>query len=144
LIRAAFWNPVKWVTQTLLEGKRLTSKPNDRFAYSNLGYVILGQLIEQISGKSYENYIRDHILSKLPLEEDNLSFTIPDSGRHARGYHKKWTLTNLVLGFLLDKSMFMDQTVGNWKSFKYYYVNGSSYGGLIGKPGCVCPGLPDN
>src|SRR5690606_411132 len=30
------------------------SEPNEKFAYSNLGYVILGQLIEKVSGEKYE------------------------------------------------------------------------------------------
>jgi CubicO group peptidase (beta-lactamase class C family) len=113
---------------------KLKSKPNDKFAYSNLGYVILGQLIERISGKSYENCITEHILNKLPLGENDLAFEILDDNRHARGYLKKRSLTNVMLGFLLDKSRFIDKTEGNWKSFRNYYVNGPSYGGLIGKP----------
>ena len=39
---------------------------------------------------------------------------------------------NLLLAFFLDKSKFMAKVEGNWKPFKAFYINGSSYGGLIG------------
>ena len=39
---------------------------------------------------------------------------------------------NLLLGFFLDKSKFMDKAEGRWKPFKPFYINGASYGGLIG------------
>ncbi len=37
--------------------------PGARFAYSNFGYMLLGRVIEKISGKSYEAYVRDSILT---------------------------------------------------------------------------------
>ena len=39
---------------------------------------------------------------------------------------------NLLLAFFLDKSKFMGHAEGKWKPFKAFYINGSSYGGLIG------------
>lgn len=42
--------------------RRLSYKPGESTAYSNIGYGILSKVIEKISGESYENYIRKHIL----------------------------------------------------------------------------------
>ncbi len=39
---------------------------------------------------------------------------------------------NMVLGFFIDKNKYMAKAEGAWKPFKSYYVNGTSYGGLIG------------
>ena len=100
--------------------------------YSNLGYVLLGQLIEKISGKSYEQFITDNIISKLELQPGELGFTINDFANNVTGYQKNWTFMNLLLGFFLDKSKFMGHTEEKWKPFKAFYINGSSYGGLIG------------
>ncbi len=41
---------------------------------------------------------------------------------------------NAALGFFIDKDRFMDQSEGNWKPFKHFYVNDPAYGGLIGTP----------
>ncbi|MDR2205887.1 MAG: beta-lactamase family protein, partial [Flavobacteriaceae bacterium] len=112
----------------------LKSKSGEKFSYSNLGYVVLGQLIEKISGTTYEDYVSEHILQKLSLNSDDLSFTINNGETHAKGYHKRLSLTNLLLGFFIDKSKFMGKSEGKWRPFKNFYVNGASYGGLIGKP----------
>jgi CubicO group peptidase (beta-lactamase class C family) len=35
--------------------------PGTRFQYSNGGYVVLGAIIEKLSGQSYEGYLREHV-----------------------------------------------------------------------------------
>ncbi|HEX5024536.1 MAG TPA: serine hydrolase domain-containing protein, partial [Agriterribacter sp.] len=118
-----------------LKNNKTTSRANQTFAYSNLGYVLLGQLIEKVTGTSYEQYIKENIIRRAGLKNDELGFDIPDPGLHAKGYHKKWSITNLVLGFFVDKPKFMGEAEGKWKPFNNFYVNGTSYGGLIGTPG---------
>ena len=43
--------------------------PGEAFSYSNSGYVMLGAIIEQISGQSYEDFIQERIFT--PLSMDN-------------------------------------------------------------------------
>jgi len=108
--------------------------PNTRFAYSNLGYLLLGQLIEQVTGMKYEDYIRDHILRPLEVDPSELDFEISDPNLHARGYHKNISLMNWIMGIFIDRKKFRDTPEGKWQAFKPYYLNGASYGGLIGRP----------
>ena len=35
--------------------------PGTRWAYSNYGFILLGALIEKVSGRSYYEYVRDHV-----------------------------------------------------------------------------------
>jgi D-alanyl-D-alanine carboxypeptidase len=45
-----------------LYGSRgLSFEPGARFEYSNYGFVLLGALIEQVSGESYDDYVGDHV-----------------------------------------------------------------------------------
>jgi CubicO group peptidase (beta-lactamase class C family) len=45
-----------------LYGSRgLSFEPGSRFEYSNYGFVLLGALIEGVTGGSYDDYVRDHI-----------------------------------------------------------------------------------
>ena len=115
-----------------IKKNKTKSKPNKKYAYSNLGYVLLGQIIERVSGLSYEDYIREHIFKPLNIKANELDFTITEPMRHAKGYHKKYSFSNAILGLFIDKSKYMDKTEGKWDSFKDNYVNGTSYGGLIG------------
>ena len=36
-------------------------EPGSRWAYSNYGFLLLGVLVEKVSGQSYYDYVRDHI-----------------------------------------------------------------------------------
>jgi N-acyl-D-amino-acid deacylase len=44
-------------------GQPLDFDPGARYAYSNLGYLILGRVIEKVSGMPYERYVREHVLA---------------------------------------------------------------------------------
>ncbi|MFR9503036.1 MAG: serine hydrolase domain-containing protein [Rikenellaceae bacterium] len=44
---------------------RLNARPGDRYDYSNLGYIILGKIIEEVTGVEYEQYMRDSILAPI-------------------------------------------------------------------------------
>ena len=45
-----------------LYGQRaLEFEPGSRWRYSNYGFLLLGVLIEKVSGQSYYDYVRDHI-----------------------------------------------------------------------------------
>jgi CubicO group peptidase (beta-lactamase class C family) len=50
--------------------------PGNDYYYTNIGYILLGYLIEQISGQSFEDYCNEHILQ--PLSMNNSSFFIND------------------------------------------------------------------
>jgi CubicO group peptidase (beta-lactamase class C family) len=47
-----------------LENMPLTAPPGKTFAYSNFGYVILGRVIEKLTGQVYAQYIQDNILKR--------------------------------------------------------------------------------
>lgn len=91
-------------------------------------------MIETVSGTSFKTYVEDHIIAKLAIDNEVPGFTIPHPANHAKGYHPKWSLTNMVLGFFVDKIKFMASTEGKWRAFNLFHVNGSAYGGLIGSP----------
>jgi D-alanyl-D-alanine carboxypeptidase len=110
---------------------KLKRRPNERFAYSNLGYVLLGQIIEEVSGASYEEYMREHVLAPMGLAEAELGFT-RDDAVHARGYHRRNTLGYFALGILIDRTKYMEADRGPWRPFRPYHVNGAAYGGVIG------------
>jgi CubicO group peptidase (beta-lactamase class C family) len=124
----------KFFKDIFISNKKMKFQPNQKFAYSNLGYVLLGQLIEKVADMRYEQYITDNIIHRLGLHNTALGFTILNPDLHAKGYHKRFSFTNTILGFFIDKSKYMGKGEGKWKPFNHFYVNGASYGGLIGTP----------
>lgn len=109
----------------------LDSEPGTTFKYSNLGYVLLGQLIEKVSGISYEDYITKKIIEPCGIEPGSLGFEIAPAV-HATGYQKWWSFSNAIFGLLIDKKKFMGSKEGSWKPFNHFYINGTPYGGLVG------------
>jgi len=70
------------------KNEALEFKPGTRYRYSNSGYVLLGYIIEQISGKTYAKYLQDNIFNPLGLKNtfyDNADTIF--SGR-TNGYQK--------------------------------------------------------
>ncbi len=53
----------------------LVTPPGERYEYSNLGFGILDYLIQRVSGKSYENFMRDEVFR--PLNLTHTSIGIP-------------------------------------------------------------------
>jgi CubicO group peptidase (beta-lactamase class C family) len=51
-----------------LTGERLIGDPGAQFAYSNMAYEVLGDVIAKVSGRSFEDYLRDHILRPLAMD----------------------------------------------------------------------------
>lgn len=110
---------------------KLDFEPGTKFKYSNLGYVLLGQLVEAVSGQPFEDYVKEHIVDQGGIDPSGLSFHLNPSS-HAVGYHKWWSLSNALFGFLIDKAKFMGGREGKWKPFNLFYNNGTAYGGLFG------------
>ena len=49
--------------------QRLDFAPGSRFGYSNFGYMLLGRVVEKISGRSYDSFVRETILSPAGLSQ---------------------------------------------------------------------------
>lgn len=110
---------------------RVTAAPNQRFQYSNLGYELLGEIIEAVSGTTYETYVSTNILRRIGIPPSALGFAI-DPARHAVGYHRRASLTYPILGFLIDRNAVLGEHTNGWHAFRPYYMNGAAYGGLVG------------
>lgn len=64
-----------------IRGMPLQFPPGDRFAYSNTGYKLLHEIVEKVSGKTYEDLLQAKILA--PLGMRNTGFLESPNIRHA-------------------------------------------------------------
>lgn len=69
-------------------GVYLTSAPGTAFQYSNLGYALLGQVIEGATGRGFRDVIRDEVLVPLGLTSTGFEETVVSAERLARGYRQ--------------------------------------------------------
>ncbi|MGV9538395.1 serine hydrolase domain-containing protein [Streptosporangium sandarakinum] len=53
---------MKWTT-----ARKLDFDPGSKHVYSNYGYMLLGRIIEKVSGMSYESYVRQKLLTPLGI-----------------------------------------------------------------------------
>jgi CubicO group peptidase (beta-lactamase class C family) len=65
-------------------GFRFDSRPGTRFEYSNLGYVILGRIVANVTKMSFIEYVTQEIFFSLGLR--NTTFDYQDSPTLAMGY----------------------------------------------------------
>ena len=66
--------------------KPLDFPPGEKMSYSNSGYLVLGYVIERVSGTTYEQFVTDNIFTPLGMKDsgyDSNSAIIP---RRAAGY----------------------------------------------------------
>jgi len=74
-----------------LYGSRgLTHEPGARFEYSNFGFILLGALIERVSGLSYYDYVRNHVFRPAGMTSTD---SLPESERvpkRAVGYMRPY------------------------------------------------------
>jgi CubicO group peptidase (beta-lactamase class C family) len=55
--------------QALSRQQTLRFSPGDKFEYSNSGYVVLGQIIERVTGKRYAEFLKETIFDPLGMHD---------------------------------------------------------------------------
>lgn len=87
-------------------------KVGERFHYNNAGYILLGLVVEQVSGKGFDDYVTENIFKRAGMEQS--------------GYFELDALPrNTALGYI-------DEEDGSWKSNIYSVpVKGGADGGAF-------------
>ena len=119
------------LSTVLRDHPRLSFEPGSKYAYSNIGYWLLGEVIERASGVTFTSYVNEHILRPLGIVPRDLGYVVADSAHHATGYLEKYSLMNLLKSFLIDRELIGDYS-GGWLEIRSHYLNGPAFGGLVG------------
>jgi CubicO group peptidase (beta-lactamase class C family) len=102
-------------------------EPGSRFAYSNYGFLLLGLLIEKVSGKSYYDFVRENIFVPAGMKSTD---SLPESERvehRATGYMKRdgsWTANTDTLPWRGTSAGGGYSTVGDLLRFAEALRNG--------------------
>jgi CubicO group peptidase (beta-lactamase class C family) len=75
----------------------LEFEPGSKFSYDNTGYVILGYIIEKVSGERYADYVQHHIFDPLGMKSSGYDVSETIIPNRAAGYSRdKTTFTNTL------------------------------------------------
>ncbi|MDP2318408.1 MAG: serine hydrolase domain-containing protein [Acidobacteriota bacterium] len=66
--------------------RRVRWRPGTRVAYSNPGYALAGHIVERVSGRDFDDYIRDEIFEPLGMATSTFALTPASARLLARGY----------------------------------------------------------
>jgi CubicO group peptidase (beta-lactamase class C family) len=75
----------------------LQFEPGSRFAYSNSGYVVLGAVIEAVTGQDYYEYVRMHVFKRAGMTRTGW-YTLDQVPNMAHGYTQVDTSRTWVAG----------------------------------------------
>lgn len=122
------------LTAQLERNAALKSEPGTEYAYSNLGYWLLGPVVERASGRSFSRYVAEEVLTPLGISSSELGYAVRDPALHATGYLEKYSFLNLVKRLVLDEGL-IGEYDGRWLRLNPHYVDGPAFGGLVGTAG---------
>ncbi len=86
-------------------------EPGQRFSYSNTGYILLGLIIEKLSGQSFEEFIQNEIL--VPLELHNTGVITNDK-----------IVRNLAMGYTTNPRVVQK---AEYINYNQPYASGNMY-----------------
>ena len=79
-------NPAELVAR--FRDKPLDFEPGTKFNYSNSGYILLGYLIEKISGQKYGDFLQQNIFTPLGMKDTGIDSNAAILPQRAQGYHR--------------------------------------------------------
>ncbi|MDE2684471.1 MAG: serine hydrolase [Chloroflexota bacterium] len=107
-------------------GQPLDFDPGTRKAYSNLGYCILGRVIEEKSGQLYEEYVKESVLNPTGITRMRIGGTLFDERADGEVRYYDYRVSGL------SRSVFPDGTQEVPYTYGGLYIRGrDSVGGWI-------------
>lgn len=101
---------------------KILFKPNEKWQYSNTGYLILASIIERVSGNSYEEYLKKVIFKPLKMNKTLV---------YRRRYNPK-KIDNYANGFIYSDSLKRLVTPDELgKDFYIVYLDGVVGDGMV-------------
>jgi len=136
--------PIRWVRpagaappesraflrRLLRRHRRLRFRPGDTASYSNLGYLVLGEVIASCVGRPFGEFVRHELLEPLGMRRTGFEHA-QDPADIATGYWRLPPGGRSALGLLLPAGI-VDHRIDGLVAFHPFYVNGPPYGGLVG------------
>jgi CubicO group peptidase (beta-lactamase class C family) len=99
----------------------LDFQPGEKWAYTNLGYIVLGYLLERVSGQTYADFVQENIFKPLGMTDSGLDSNVTIIPQRASGYWpgangpENAERPNLSLGFAAGSLYSTTQDLLRWE-----------------------------
>lgn len=116
-----------------------SAAPGTKYVYSDLNFLTLGLVVEKVSGRTLDVYVRDHITR--PLGMHDTMYNPPESLKHriAAEEYEPWADRGMVWGSVHDENAWalggvaghagVFSTAADVAIFAQMYLNGGVYAG---------------
>lgn len=78
--------PAAEFSELIARGLRFIDAPGERYEYSNLGFVLLGSVIEKVSGTSFVDFVTSELITPLGLDGIGFDHHVTAPGGVATGF----------------------------------------------------------
>ena len=111
---------------------RVRTRPGSRYAYSNMGYGLLGMVIEKVTGQPYERYLDAQLLQPLGMADSTFAFVTQMSTqadpRLAMGYFEHGVAQPAVPQYLRPAAQFTTTAADMGKLAQFLMGDGTLQG----------------
>lgn len=105
--------------------------PGEDRRYSNLGYMVLGAVIEAVTGQTYEDVVRERVLGPAGMTSADFVFNTDIAPDEALGSHPAIHIFSPLLPFMIDMRDFVHTRQGQILWLNRLYVEATPPTGLI-------------
>lgn len=110
---------------TQAQREPLASRPGTRASYSNPGYVVLGDIIQRVSGMSYAAFLRTRIFTPLGMASTGVYQGGATQRGHALGYLASGAVAPAVLTGYSSAAGAIYSTVGDLDRWDHALITGT-------------------
>ena len=126
------YDQTELLRQQLPNFNKLRFVPGSDDAYSNLGYMTLGVIIEAVTEERYEAYVVETVLRPLGMTQTDFVYTEAMGQHEAAGSHPLVHFFTPLLPFFVEMDQLVQQRIGTRYWFNRFYIDATPSTGLIG------------
>jgi CubicO group peptidase (beta-lactamase class C family) len=126
------YNQTEVLKKYLPEFNNLKFEPGTRAAYSNVNYMVLGAVIEAVSGQTYESFITENFLQPLGMLQTGFVMSSAMAEHEAAGTLAVVHPYTPLLPVLLDPKTLVRERGGKLFWLNRFYIDATPSTGLIG------------
>jgi CubicO group peptidase (beta-lactamase class C family) len=124
------------VKKALADDSELKFEPGSQGTYINTGYLVLGAIVETVSGQSFRDYVVEHIFRPLGMEHSDYYYNEEMLQHAAAGSQPNAAVVNVFVALSSDLfDAVIRETVDGRMWYKSFHLDFPGVGGIISSAG---------